>query len=145
MLILLSPAKKLNMAPHPTPLKSSHIQFPNATKKLVQVLKTMPVSELKTLMKVSDQLAELNHRRYQQLSGSDYEMKQAICAFQGDVYQALSCLDWKTADFEYAQRHCLMLSGLYGLLRPLDLIAAHRLEMSSPLPVGSAPNLYTFW
>jgi cytoplasmic iron level regulating protein YaaA (DUF328/UPF0246 family) len=98
-------------------------------------------------MSISDGLAELNHRRFQDWAQpfTTTNAKPAIEAFKGDVYTGFELDSFKSADFKYAQRHLRILSGLHGVLRPLDLIQPYRLEMGTSLAVGQARNLYEFW
>ena len=144
MLTLLSPAKSLNY-------ESSHyagFTFPHfaaETKILAAKLKKFSVPDLEKLMGISKNLAELNHQRFQNFSdkftkGLEFEnSKQAILAFDGDVYKPIEAEKFSAADFDFAQKSLRILSGFYGILRPLDLIQPYRLEMGTKL------NLYEFW
>ncbi|MEM8827772.1 MAG: peroxide stress protein YaaA [Cyanobacteria bacterium P01_G01_bin.19] len=153
MLILLSPAKTLDFT---TPSKcdrpSSQPAFLADTETLVKQLRTLSAAEISTVMKISDKLGKLNAERYRawQSNFDDASAKQALLAFQGDVYQGLDADSFNSQDFEYAQEHLRILSGLYGILRPLDLIQPYRLEMGTKLAHAklqklSASNLYEFW
>ena len=146
MIILLSPAKTLDysastLGTHTAPrlLKDSS--------KLVKILKKKTVEDIKTLMKVSDNIANLNVARYQQFETpfTTTNAKQSILAFKGDVYQGLEADTFDEADHEFAQAHLRILSGLYGILRPFDLMQPYRLEMGTRLKNGSYKNLYEFW
>ena len=146
MTILLSPAKSLNFET-PGFQKHSLPRLLDNSQALVNVLKKKTVGNLKALMKVSDKIATLNVQRFQ-----DYQMpfttdnaKQAVLAFSGDVYSGLSAEKFSDDEFEFAQQHLRILSGLYGLLRPLDLIQAYRLEMGLKLKYRRKNNLYEFW
>lgn len=152
MLILISPAKTLDFE---TPVKYDRFSEPTfleETEELVNQLKTLSAAELSSLMKVSDKLGKLNAERYQawQSNFDDRNAKQALLAFQGDVYQGLNADSFSQEDFEFAQEHLRILSGLYGVLRPLDLIQPYRLEMGTKLAHAklqdlSANTLYEFW
>lgn len=152
MLILISPAKTLDFE---TPSKSSRFSQPAFladTETLVEQLRTLSAAEISSLMKISIKLGELNAGRYQtwQPAFDDNNAKQALLAFQGDVYQGLNADSFNQADFDFAQEHLRILSGLYGILRPLDLIQPYRLEMGTKLAHAklknlSASTLYDFW
>lgn len=153
MLILLSPAKTLDFET-PAPITThSDPEFLEDTNLLVEQLCQLSASEISTLMKISDKLGALNSSRYQtwQPSSKLDHAKQAIFAFQGDVYQGLDVASFNSEDCEFAQDHLRILSGLYGILRPLDLIQPYRLEMgtkiakSPKLQTLSANTLYEFW
>ena len=147
MLTILSPAKSLDFeSPSPT---ATHTQpsFVSSSEKLIKKLQKLSVKKLGELMSISEALAELNHERNAQWRPefSPEEAKQAVLAFTGDVYQGLEANTFSEEDFAYAQNHLRILSGLYGLLRPLDLIHPYRLEMGTKLAVGRSKNLYDFW
>jgi len=147
MLALVSPAKKLD-AETPAPLGAfSQPDFLDDTQELVDTLKAMPKSRLKGLMKLSDKLADLNHARYQHFAapfGPD-NAKQAAYMFRGDTYVGLDADTLGEKDMDYAQSHLRILSGLYGLLRPLDLMQPYRLEMGTKLHNPRGEDLYDFW
>ena len=146
MILLLSPSKTLDFsepewAIHSQPRMLGKSEF------LVNVLREKTEEELKKLMKISDSLAVVNAERYQ-----DFELpfgldnaKQALLAFKGDVYQGLDAESLGKEDLEFAQSHLRILSGLYGLLRPLDLMQPYRLEMGIRLRAGTTKGLYDFW
>ncbi len=152
MLILISPAKTLDFE---TPASVEYFSQPDFladTEVLVEQLRQLSASEISSLMKISDKLGELNASRYQtwQLSDDNTNAKQALLAFQGDVYQRMAVDNFNQQDFDFAQEHLRILSGLYGLLKPLDLIQPYRLEMSTKLAYSklkdlSANTLYEFW
>ncbi|MEL6493975.1 MAG: peroxide stress protein YaaA [Cyanobacteria bacterium J06623_7] len=152
MLILLSPAKTLDFTT-PAPIKNfSQPDFLDDTATLVQQLKQLSAAEISSLMKISDKLGELNSDRFQawQKDFDDTSAKQALLAFQGDVYQGMAVDNYQPEDFDYAQQHLRILSGLYGVLRPLDLIQPYRLEMGTKLAHAklqglTANTLYEFW
>lgn len=144
MLILLSPAKKLLSFNKPYQGITSTPVFRSKTTELVQIMKNKTQDEIAELMHLSPTLSALNYQRYQ-----DFEVGKnsypALFLFQGDVYQSLKPQLWDSKTLEYAQIHCSILSGLYGLLRPLDGIQPHRLEMGTRLITNSGSNLYAFW
>jgi cytoplasmic iron level regulating protein YaaA (DUF328/UPF0246 family) len=145
MLILLSPAKTLDMTPVDTPATQPRLL--DDTEQLLRVLRPLSASELSELMSVSDKLAELNVHRYQQLSPpfTPDNAAPALLAFRGDVYQGLGATDFSERELDFAQRHIRILSGLYGILRPRDLMQAYRLEMGTRLSTDRGKNLYEFW
>lgn len=152
MLILISPAKTLDFTT-PAPIKHfSQPDFIPDTEKLVKQLRQLSAAEVSSLMKISDKLGELNADRFKswQPTFDDTNAKQALLAFQGDVYQGMAVDSFQPEDFDFAQEHLRILSGLYGVLRPLDLIQPYRLEMGTKLAHGklqdlSADTLYEFW
>lgn len=148
MIIVLSPAKKQDfLTTHPD-ISTSKPQMLSDIKLLVKELQTYSPLKLKKLMSVSDKLAQLNFERYQDFKPSSFTLsnsKQAAFAFQGDVYQGLMINDFTAKQRAFAQDHLLILSGLYGYLRPLDLIQPYRLEMKTALKNSRGANLYEFW
>ena len=152
MLILLSPAKTLDFET-PAPIKSfSQPDFIAETEQLIRQLRQLSATEISSLMKISDKLGELNRDRFQtwQSNFDDTNAKQALLAFQGDVYQGMQVDRYGSEDFDFAQQHLRILSGLYGVLRPLDLIQPYRLEMGTKIAHAklqglSANTLYEFW
>lgn len=147
MLIVLSPAKTLEFENARIIKQKSFPEFPDQAEELVKILKTFSGAELMKLMSISDKLATLNVARFKEwLKKPDEKlMRQAICAFNGDVYTGLNVADWNNADFAFGQEHIRILSGLYGVLRPLDYISPYRLEMGTKLPNNKGENLYQFW
>jgi cytoplasmic iron level regulating protein YaaA (DUF328/UPF0246 family) len=147
MLFVLSPAKTLDFA---SPLPVSDCTRPallEHSAHLVDVLRELAVPQLASLMHVSDQIAALNVARMQDWH-SDYappDARQAIFAFKGDVYTGLAVERWSSQDIAFAQQHLRILSGLYGVLRPLDLILPYRLEMGTKLVNSEGKDLYAFW
>ncbi len=146
MLILISPAKTLDYS---TPDLKDHSQpeFQSDTKALISIMKKKSAKEIGELMNVSDNLAELNAERFKNFQKTfDFEnSKQALLAFKGDVYTKMDVDQYDREDFEYAQKHLRILSGLYGLLKPFDLIQPYRLEMGTRLENKKGKNLYEFW
>ena len=146
MLLLISPAKTLDF--DKTDLKKkTKLRFLPESQELIDVLKTKSASDLKSLMKVSDNIANLNVERYHNFKTpfSLKNAKQAILAFRGDVYTGLDADSFDEVDLAFAQDHLRILSGLYGLIRPFDLIQPYRLEMGTKLQNDSGKNLYKFW
>jgi len=141
MKIIISPAKKL--ATNNFINKGTSIQFLEETNYLVKELKTYSVSEIKILMKLSDNLAQLNWKRFQNWNTKD--VGQALFMFKGDVYQGLKAETFTNIELDFAQENLRVLSGLYGLLKPKDLIFPYRLEMGTKLKTKSGNNLYKFW
>lgn len=146
MLLLISPAKTLDFTESEYP-SYSQPAFLEQSQILVKKLKKLSAPKIEKLMKVSNNIATLNAERYQAFSTpfSTANAKPSMLAFKGDVYRGLEVEDFTEKDFEYAQEQLLILSGLYGVLRPLDLMQAYRLEMKTALEVGKTKNLYEFW
>ncbi|MGE4289278.1 MAG: peroxide stress protein YaaA [Salinivirgaceae bacterium] len=147
MLILLSPAKTLDFDNARIIEQKSYPEFPEQAAELVSVLKNFDTKALMELMKISPKLASLNVERFKtwQHLPNERTMRQAICVFSGDVYTGLQVADWNDANFEFSQEHIRILSGLYGMLRPLDYISPYRLEMGTKLHTKRGENLYQFW
>jgi uncharacterized protein len=147
MLFLLSPAKTLD---YETPLPAVPHTLPafaEDSARLIEVLRRKNPAEIATLMDISDPLAALNVARYQAWSPkfTARNARQAVLAFDGDVYDGLQAKQFGMAELEWAQQHLRILSGLYGVLRPLDWMQPYRLEMGTALKVGTAANLYQYW
>ncbi len=147
MLILVSPAKTLDYeSPLPTELHSQP-EFIDDSAKLIDVCRRLTPADVAKLMKVSDKIAGLNVARFAQWQ-PEFNLsnaRQAIFAFKGDVYTGLEAESLSEQDLTYAQQHLRMLSGLYGLLNPLDLMQPYRLEMGTKLENPQGANLYQFW
>lgn len=143
MLILLSPAKKLLKTTMPYPGKTSQPIFTNKTDILAKLMQSKSVQEIATLMDLSPDLAALNFERYQQFDKQT--AYPALFLFQGDVYQGLQANTLEPNALDFAQSHLRILSGLYGLLKPLDSIQPYRLEMGVRLENPCGKNLYHFW
>lgn len=147
MLVVVSPAKKLNfddLAPFET---HSQPDFLDHSEELVDVARKLSRADLSRLMKISDALADLNYQRFQAFS-QPFDLgnaKQAALAFSGDTYMGLDAPSLTEEDFAFAQDHLRILSGLYGLLRPLDLMQPYRLEMGTRLQNDRGSDLYAFW
>ncbi len=147
MLIVVSPAKTLD---YESPLAIEKYTQPELTqysKELIEVCRQLTPADISSLMKVSDKIAALNVARFEQWSETftPDNARQAILAFKGDVYTGLEAETLSEQDFDYAQKHLRMLSGLYGLLKPLDLMQPYRLEMGTKLGNPKGSNLYQFW
>ncbi len=148
MLFIVSPAKTLD---YDTPLPIQEVSQPpfiSQSSLLIDRLKELSNEELEALMKISPKLSELNSARYQEWSAQhapSATCRQAVLAFKGDVYQGLDAYHWSEEDFQNGQQQLRILSGLYGVLRPLDLLHPYRLEMGTRLTVGEHRNLYQFW
>ena len=147
MLSVVSPAKNLDYETPATTTEFSQPSLLDHASELVDVCKTLSPADLSSLMGISDKLAGLNAARFGQWSQpfNTENAKQAILAFNGDVYVGLDAPTFSEADFNYAQEHFRILSGLYGLLRPLDLMQPYRLEMGTKLENSRGANLYQFW
>ncbi|MEM9810161.1 MAG: peroxide stress protein YaaA [Pseudomonadota bacterium] len=143
MLIVLSPAKNLNFEPADGRLTETEPQFSHETSQLVGVLKKQSASGLGQMMKLSEKLATLNAERYKAFG--EQTKKQAILAFAGDVYRGFDAASLSAKDLQAAQERVRILSGLYGILRPMDLIEPYRLEMGTSLKTRRGESLYDFW
>jgi len=147
MLILVSPAKTLDFDTPPLTAENTQPAFLSDSQELIDQLKKMSAPKVGKLMKISDKLAQLNTERYKswKLPLTSENSKQCLFAFQGDVYIGLDASTMNKADINFAQKHLRILSGLYGVLRPLDLIRPYRLEMGTKLANQRGQNLYHFW
>lgn len=147
MHILISPAKTLDMDTTKVVPKTTISPFEKESETLIKELKKLKATEIQDLMKVSSKIAELNAERFNnwKLPFDLSNAKTAIYAFKGDVYKGLEAESLKEEDILFAQNHLSMLSGLYGLLRPLDLMQAYRLEMGTKFVNKKGKNLYEFW
>lgn len=147
MLIVLSPAKTLDFESPLTTKTATQPDFLDESQQLVDQLRRLSPAELSRLMGISDPLAVLNAERYATWARpfTPANARPAVLAFNGDVYEGLAAPSLSAADLKFAQTHLRILSGLYGLLRPLDLIQPYRLEMGIPLLNARGKNLYAFW
>ena len=147
MLFLISPAKSLDYATPPHIQAHSQPLFARQSAELIEVLKTRSPQQISTLMKLSDALSGLNVARYQAWSAkaTTKNARQAVLAFNGDVYGGLDAKTLSAQQLDWAQAHVCILSGLYGVLRPLDLMQPYRLEMGTALATNRGNNLYEFW
>ena len=147
MLLVISPAKTLD---YETPPKTREFTVPDYlddSQQLVRRARRYSALDIAEVMDVSMAIAELNHERFAKWKTpfTPDNAKQALLAFKGDVYTGLDAQSMKAADFKFAQKHLRILSGLYGLLRPLDLMQAYRLEMGRKVDNDRGKNLYEFW
>lgn len=146
MIVLLSPSKSLNFDPHPHKKKSAP-KLLKQSEALIDILKNKNVDDIKKLMKVSDKIATLNVERYQTFKTpfTLKNSKQALFAFTGDVYAGLEAPTFSQEDIDFANDHLRILSGLYGVLKPLDLMQPYRLEMGTKMKNEIGHDLYSFW
>lgn len=147
MLSVLSPAKSLDYeTPLPTK-KHSEPRLVGQSAGLIEIMRTKSPADISKLMHISDDLAHLNATRYQDFTTehTPQNSRQAILAFAGDAYQGLDAASFDARDFTEAQKTVRILSGLYGLLRPMDLIQPHRLEMGTRLASARGQSLYDWW
>ncbi|WP_422005434.1 peroxide stress protein YaaA [Roseivirga pacifica] len=146
MLLVLSPAKTLDFET-PCDKEASYPKFRKEALELIGVLKEKTPEEIQQLMDISENLAELNVQRYNKFAKARAPKisKQAVYAFKGDVYVGLEAEELSDEDILYAQEHLRILSGLYGLLRPLDIIQPYRLEMGTRLAFDDYNTLYNYW
>lgn len=147
MLHVISPAKTLDFDTAPAIDTYSQPQFLEHSQELIELLRTLKPADVSSLMDISDKLGELNAQRFQEwhVPFSPRNAKQAVLAFKGDVYTGMQAELFSQKDFTFAQQHLRILSGLYGLLRPLDLIQPYRLEMGTGFANTRGKNLYQFW
>lgn len=147
MISILSPAKTLD---YESPLPTSEYSIPENiedSQKVMAKLKSLSTKKIGALMSISPELAKLNHGRNQawEADFSPENARQAVLAFKGEAYRGMDPASFTDDDFAFAQAHLRILSGLHGLLRPLDLIRPYRLEMGTRLPIRKRKNLYDFW
>ncbi|MDA9133623.1 peroxide stress protein YaaA [Gammaproteobacteria bacterium] len=147
MIIVLSPAKTLDYSVDP---KSNHTapQFLSQSSSLIKTLKEKEPKDIASLMGLSDKLATLNFDRYQSWKAAktvSKDAKPSMLVFKGDVYQGLDAENFNNKQLKFAQKHLRILSGLYGILRPMDVIKPYRLEMGTKLKTSKGKNLYEFW
>ena len=142
MLVLLSPSKKIeNTAPASAPMTEPPLN--KEAHDLLKTLKSFAREDIQGLMKLSDNLAELNHTRYQNFD--NLEKSPALFTFKGDVYDKMDIENYGKDDLDFAQKHVRILSGLYGVLRALDAMRPYRLEMGTSLKTDKGKTLYSFW
>lgn len=147
MLAVISPAKNLDLDSPLPKVRTSQPQLLAEAEQLVEQLRGMAPHQLSDLMHISDKLGQLNYERYQhwQTPFTHSNARPAVFTFAGDVYQGLAASEFDADDLAFAQQHLRILSGLYGVLRPLDLIQAYRLEMGTRLINDGGKDLYAFW
>ncbi|MFA5598115.1 MAG: peroxide stress protein YaaA [Pusillimonas sp.] len=147
MLVVLSPAKKLDYDSPVRTTKHSQPRFVPQAQGLIDVLRQKSATEVSALMSLSDTLARLNVERYQawEPKFTQTNSRQAVLAFNGDVYEGLDAATLSDDQLDWAQQHVAILSGLYGVLRPFDLMQPYRLEMGTKLATAKGKNLYDYW
>jgi cytoplasmic iron level regulating protein YaaA (DUF328/UPF0246 family) len=147
MLLLISPAKTLDYETPVTTQLKSEPEFTDRAETLINNLRDYAPQDIAELMKLSDKLASLNVARYQSWvkEHNEANAKQALLAFKGDVYTGLDAESFDDEDYQFAQNHLRILSGLYGLLKPMDLMQPYRLEMGTKLQNEAGKNLYSYW
>jgi len=147
MIIVISPAKTLDFETAVPTTEKLDIRFPKEATSLVKKLKTKKPDELSKLMSISSPLANLNHHRFQLWNHpfNEEDTRAALFAFKGDVYNGLDAYSLNEIEINYTNSHLRILSGLYGILRPLDAIMPYRLEMGTKLEIRSKKNLYEYW
>jgi len=147
MITVISPAKTLDFETPPATRKATQPQLLQRSAQLIDDVQQLSPDDIRSLMGVSENIAELNHRRFMNWAPPFNldNSKQAIFAFKGDVYTGLEAETLTSKELSYAQKHLRILSGLYGLLRPLDLMQAYRLEMGLKFANSGGANLYQFW
>ena len=145
MLIFISPAKTLDLDTPPTTKLHSTPDFLDKSAQLIKILRTRSPAQIGELMGISDKLSALNAARYDTWSKDVSDARQAVMSFDGDVYGGLDARSLTAKQLAYTQEHLRILSGLYGLLRPLDLMHPYRLEMGIKLDNKAGKDLYAFW
>ncbi len=147
MIVLLSPAKSLDYESPLLTKRATQPRFIEDSAELISQLRKLSVGKIGKLMSISDKLAQLNHDRFASWEEefTKVNSRPAILAFIGDVYQGMELDEWSKEDFSTAQARIRILSGLYGVLRPLDLMQPYRLEMGTKFPNKKGKNLYDFW
>ena len=147
MIVLMNSSKTLDFQSRVNIAKHTVPEFNEDAEILVKTLRTLSKSDFAKVMKVSEKLADLNLERYAnwQTDLKSTTGKQALLAFKGDIYSGMDVDNYKFKDFDFAQKHVRILSGLYGILRPLDLMQPYRLEMATKLNTSRGKNMYQFW
>lgn len=147
MLMVISPAKTLDFDTPATTRQATTPEFLAQSQQLIDQLRLLSPTDISELMGISDKLGELNFKRYLNwhIPFDRHNAKQAVLAFKGDVYTGLEADNFSAEDLKFAQQHLRILSGLYGVLRPLDLMQPYRLEMGTKFANSAGANLYQFW
>ncbi len=147
MIALISPAKNLDETSELPNLDGSTPRLLERSERIMKTLKTKSSRSLQKLMGISKDLGDLNFERNQKWLAEVDQMldRPAVRMFNGDVYQGMKPWEWAKEDYSFAQKHLLILSGLYGVLKPKDLIKPYRLEMGTQLKIATRKNLYEFW
>lgn len=144
MLVLISPAKTLDFTDNENKLiPATQPLFNKEVEDLIEIVKKLSIQDIMDLMDVSEKIAQLNFERFQTFA--EQPLKQALFAYKGDVYQGFELDEYKEKEFNFAEKHLRIISGLYGLLKAFDLIKPYRLEMSTILANAKGKNLYQFW
>ena len=145
-MIIISPAKNLNLNFEDITFSTSIPRFLSKTNNIVKLIKDLSITELKSLMKISDNLSKINHQRFQDFDTIlDNEKKPAILMFSGDTFNGLSLREIDKKAYEYAQNNLRILTGLYGVLRPFDVIKPYRLEMGTNTKNILGSSLHDYW
>lgn len=145
MLSIISPAKGFNKIPAPKNILSSNLLFEDKTRELIDILKKYDTDSLSKLMKTSEEISILNVSRFNNFYTDKVESHNAILFINGEAYKGLDAKSLTSSDLNFAQESLVILSGLYGVIRPLDLIKEYRLEMGTKLPNSLGKDLYSFW
>ncbi len=145
MITIISPTTTMNFDKNICLHKGTNPVFENETNYLINLLKSLSKDELSSLMNLSEDLTNLNLNRHSKLLLKNNKKLQSILAFDGEVFSCMKVDDFNEDDFEFSNNHLRIISGLYGVLRPLDLIEAYRLEMKSKLKNEVGNDLYKFW
>ena len=147
MIILMNSSKTLDFQQKAKISKHTIPELKKDADLLVQDLRQLSAADFSKLLKTSEKLTKLNVERYAgwQTQVNESNAKQALLAFKGDIYSGMAVDDYKIKEFNFAQKHVRILSGLYGILRPLDLIQPYRLEMATKLATARGKNMYEFW
>lgn len=147
MIVVISPAKNLDLKEGKFEFTPTIPEFLDDTQKIINNLKRQSIKSIESLMSINRKIATLNRDRFLNWEQpfTLENAKPAILMFRGEVYIGLDATSFKKKDFDFAQKHLRILSGLYGLLRPLDLMQPYRLEMGTNLKINRCKNLYTFW
>lgn len=147
MLVLLSPSKTMDFSNDVQFTKHTQPEFLKEAEQLVDYMRGYSPDDLAQLMNISDKLARMNYERFQEFNTpfTPRNARQALLAYRGDVYDGIAIDEYGIQDFEFAQEQVRILTGLYGVLRPLDLIQPYRLEMSTKIQPNQTKNLYEYW
>ena len=145
MITIISPATTMNFDKNINLENSSNPVFQEDINYLISILKKLDIKEISNLMNLSEDLSKLNYDRYQNLLNSNNKKLQSILAFDGEVFNSMNTSDFNEYDFNFTNNHLRILSGLYGILSPLDLIEPYRLEMKVKLENRDGYDLYKFW
>lgn len=145
MLIILSPAKTMDMSPIKNVETGTFPQFNNDAEFIASKMRNYSREQLQLLLQISNKLTDINYERYQQFDDISCPVKQAILAYTGSVYQHIDPTTFTAKDYQYAQEHLRIISTLYGLIRPLDLIKAYRIAFKIKLKGLKENNLYDYW